>query len=195
MPADRRSVLKSILAILLSALAGFLWWQRQQHPSLRASNERNASACLKILAAAEVEFRTNDRDRNGIKDFWTGDVTGLFAHGALIDSHLAHMDSRPIMPPGSPPWGQWGYYLVAMDVDESQSPPEELRQETDKTSGKVHHLTKFALCAYPAEYGVSGRQTFIINEGATIYKCDTGGRPVLRWPGEKDLLAEWIPLD
>ncbi len=40
--------------------------------------ERNASACLKVLATAEIDFRANDRDGNRINDFWTYDVKGLY---------------------------------------------------------------------------------------------------------------------
>ena len=45
--------------------------------SRRASNERNASTSLKTLTSAEADFRANDRDWNGVNDFWTGDVKGL----------------------------------------------------------------------------------------------------------------------
>ena len=41
----------------------------------RASNERGASATLKTFAMAQADFRSNDRDGNGVNDFWTGDVS------------------------------------------------------------------------------------------------------------------------
>jgi len=40
--------------------------------------ERNASASLKTLATAEADFRANDRDGNGVNDYGTGDVYGLY---------------------------------------------------------------------------------------------------------------------
>jgi hypothetical protein len=43
----------------------------------------------------------------------------------------------------------------------------------------------FAFVAYPAEYGKTGKRTFIINESGTVYSKDTGSdanKIVLQWP-------------
>lgn len=62
----------AIIAIIAAiAIPGLL-------QSQRAANERNASASLKTLATAEIDFRSNDRDGNRINDFYTYDVAGLF---------------------------------------------------------------------------------------------------------------------
>src|SRR5436190_232031 len=45
-----------------------------------AANERSASSSLKTLATAEADFKANDRDGNGLKDFWVGDVSGLYRY-------------------------------------------------------------------------------------------------------------------
>jgi len=48
------------------------------------------------------------------------------------------------------------------------------------------------LCAVPAEWNVTGRNTYIINAAGTVHQKDTGGRPVTIWPDvEKD---DWIPM-
>jgi type II secretory pathway pseudopilin PulG len=64
-------IIAVILVILAIAVPGLL-------SSNRASNEREAVTALKTLAAAEADFRTNDRDKNRVNDFWTADVKGLF---------------------------------------------------------------------------------------------------------------------
>ncbi len=62
----------AIIAIIAAiAIPGLLAAQR-------ASNERNASASLRTITIAESDFRSNDRDNNGLRDFWTGDVFGLY---------------------------------------------------------------------------------------------------------------------
>lgn len=62
----------AIIAIIAAiAIPGLLQAQR-------AANERNASASLKTMATAEIDFRSNDRDGNRMNDFWTGNVSGLF---------------------------------------------------------------------------------------------------------------------
>jgi prepilin-type N-terminal cleavage/methylation domain-containing protein len=65
----------AIIAIIAAiAIPGLLSAQR-------SANERNASASLKTMATAEIDFRSNDRDTNRVNDFWTVNVCGL----ALIE--------------------------------------------------------------------------------------------------------------
>ena len=47
------------------------------------SIERNASATLKSFASAQADFRGNDRDVDGIQQFWRGDVAGLAPAGTF----------------------------------------------------------------------------------------------------------------
>ena len=54
-----------------------------------------------------------------------------------------------------------------------------------RTRSRPHD--RFGYCAYPAEYGVSGVRTFILNENNTIFWKDTQGEPVLEWPSDADL--------
>ena len=37
-----------------------------------------------------------------------------------------------------------------------------------------HMVAGFALVAYPAEYGVSGVMTFVVNQNGTVYEKDLG---------------------
>ena len=90
-----------------------------------------------------------------------------------------------------------GYYFRVMTHDNSngKSEPYATETSTDDKMGKVHNNSCFGVCAYPAEYGASGRRTFIINEGNTIFWKDTAGEPVLEWPSDDDLKAEWNKMD
>jgi hypothetical protein len=38
-------------------------------------------------------------------------------------------------------------------------------------------------------------RTFIVSENNTIFWKDTQGEPVLEWPSDEDLAAEWKKLD
>ena len=42
------------------------------------ANERNASASLKSTVTSEENFKSNDLDRNGVGDYWTGNLAGLY---------------------------------------------------------------------------------------------------------------------
>lgn len=175
------------IPIYLSVMEGIL-----------ASNERSASLSLKALSSAEADFRMNDRDYNKQNDFWTGDVAGLYTlkvdgeRIALIACSIAEADAHPLDPLVRNPVPKEGYYFVAMEFDNSDiSRPAEYRQDTDGTTRKVHNSSRFGICAYPAEYGNTGRVTFILNEAGTIWKNDNGGKPILRWPASSELKMIW----
>jgi hypothetical protein len=165
----------------------------------RAGGERNASSSLKTLCSAEADFRANDRDDNGINDFWVGDVSRLYYLEArkepikLIELSVANADGVPKEPLESL-HAKAGYLYAAMKTDEAGAP-------YDRGGGR--NPEKFAFCAYPERYKPRAwyRQnvdtatlTFIVNEANIIYRKDTGAAPVTRWP--KDPAAEgWIKLD
>jgi hypothetical protein len=156
--------------------------------SQRAANERGAASRLKSLTAAEADFRANDRDGNGIEDFWTGDVRSLSTMRVkgqqilLIEPGIAQADATP----GGPmtPFPKGGYLFMAIKFDESGKPYD---------LGKGRNPSRFGFCAYPANPS-SGRRTFIVNEENKIWAGVWGGGPVERWPSHP--AAEgWMGLD
>jgi len=179
------------------------------------ANERKASTSLQTLAAAEADFRSNDRDGNRVNDFWTGDVAGLYTLKdpdgnmiKLIELGVALADAAPLGAGAAQ--GRYvapstlgtlrpkaGYYFRAMthDTSSGKSEPYAISTGGEPDLGKVHHLSSFGFCAYPAEYGVSGTRTFIINEGNTIAWKDTMGEPVLEFPSDAELAAGWQKLN
>jgi hypothetical protein len=90
-----------------------------------------------------------------------------------------------------------GYYFRAMKRDESQNPPEPYSTDTGGKGGrgKVFNRSRFGFCAYPSQYGVTGRLTFIVNEGNSLWWADTGGQPALAWPSDADLKEHWARGD
>lgn len=185
----------------------------------RASNERNASASLKTLCTAQYDFRANDRDGNGVNDFWTGDVAGLYTMTSavtrgnkdgpikLIELSVALADAKPLergaggensdLSAYGERSSKAGYLFQAMKRDGSTTPPTEYGQNTGGAldQGEVHHASKFGFCAYPEEYGEGSMRTYIVNESNTLFWKDTDGEPVLEWPTDEELQAEWSKLD
>jgi hypothetical protein len=179
-----------IFALLLATLAG-LWISRKGSGSDEIdANEKAVREALLKLARIEGEFRAKDLDGNRVLDFWTGDVASLYALdvGAgplkLIEKELALADAAPLRPPAEKPAPYHGYYVIAVERDESDclGTSEDYKRATDGTMGKVHNTSRFAFCAYPASYGKSGRQTFVLTENSTTWKIDTAGKPMLRIP-------------
>ena len=168
-------------ALFLLPVGWFAWnnWRSQAI----ASNERNAAGMIKTLASAEADFRGNDRDGDGVQEFWTGDVASLYYQfGGLIERGMADADARALS--GRPPVAYQGYYFAVMEWHEGDEPRVHL-------TAKPRHPTRFAFCAYPVKYGVTGRNTFIINEGNTVFWSHTNGEPVDTWPTDQDRRTQW----
>ncbi|GEM_PF-1229793 len=192
--------------------------------SAGASAERNAMGTIKTLATAQADFRSNDRDCNRVQDFWTGDVAGLYcidntSTGAekpsmikLIELSVALADHAPIsgltiqgennysksvetLGKRAPKAGYW-YLAMKEDLQVTANGGDgTYRQNTGVAKEAVYNTSRFGFCAFPAEYGKSGKKTFIINEGNTLFWKDTGGKPVENWPTDAELAKDWKVAD
>jgi hypothetical protein len=189
-PKKWRTFSMLALALWLVAIVVFFFAVgiRGLRSSQRSSNERNASRCLRALVDAEAEFRSRDRDSNGVQDYWTGDVAGLrlLTVGgreiALIEADLARADARPLQAVPAPPVPYHGYLFVAMERDDpGPGESHDYRADTDASGRKVHHRTHFAFCAYPASPD-AGDYAFVANEGGTVFRLKAEGKPILVWP-------------
>jgi hypothetical protein len=207
----RRPGLSEIRAALLivAVLAGLILpftpigelWILPLFVSSRQPHERSSSASLKTLTVAQVDFRANDRDGNGVQDFWKGDVAGLYGICPpnttemikLLEISVAGADCAPLNPSASPPTpglmtgqayystrspkgGYW--YRALLHADEPKPDP-----------------NRFAFCSFPAQYGAASRWTFIVDEKNTIYRKDLGPRGALATYPLDPLGEGWIKID
>ena len=178
-----------LVAALVVAVAVPAWLRLR-----REGSEQNASAVLKMIAVAQGDFRSNDRDRNVVNDFWTGDVAGLYCIEPqvgdlaypepirLIDLSTAGADSDPLRAPGKPylrsisdftvPRQKAGYWYWALRHDRSVNPPEPYQTDTGGTpsAGKFTNARRFGVLGYPDVPGQSGDAVFIISEKHTVYR-------------------------
>ncbi len=148
----------------------------------------NGAVHLQTLVVAQVDFRSNDRDANGVPDFWRGDVAGLYGlrpKGGgemlhLIEISTAGADDRPVTDPTAytnraPKGGYW--FRAIRHADEREPSPD-----------------RYAFVAFPARYGYRLRWTYVVDERQAIY------RKKIRQPGlievmPADPVAEgWTPL-
>jgi hypothetical protein len=152
-------------------------------PMRISDNQRATISALKKILLAEAAFRLNDLDGNGVFDFWTGDLAGLYrvpdpkgSSLRLIDRAVAEADAFPLHPLAPRPVPYHGYYFVSLNIDENG---DFYKQDTDGKAGKVHNRSKFSYCAYPADVGRTGRMCYLINEANTVWTIDAGGKPIL----------------
>ena len=135
-------------------------------------NELNAMEVCRGFVEAQLEYASEDRDRNGVLEYaqrissTPGKRDGLYStdlQQSLVTKAFAAAAAA------SKPEPYHGYYFRVL---QSQGPA--------ANGGAVDYMVKgkmiggFALVAWPAEYGVSGVQTFIVNHQGIVYGKDLG---------------------
>jgi hypothetical protein len=176
-----------LIVTLIGAAVAARWIQRR-----RSETEQGGRTALRTLCTAEAEFRAKDRDGNGVRDFWTGDVAGLYKFG-LIPRELAEADSAPVLPLVSQPIPWKGYFFRALTADDSETPPAPYQEDTDGKSGKVHSLSRFGFVAYPAEGITAPKLMWVINENNTSFGHRAGIPPPQNWPPDS-ILKTWSKI-
>ncbi|MBI2901832.1 MAG: hypothetical protein HYY17_16730 [Planctomycetes bacterium] len=135
--------------------------------------ERRAAADLRAIAAAEQRFRSEDADGNGVRDFWTADVSGLhfFRAGGtpirLLDAGIAtaDLDPRESLSSSAPRVGNW-FRMLGRDA----------------TGNAFARDRAFGVSALP-EPGRRGQRVFLIGEENVLLSRSfdgdvlTAGRP------------------
>ena len=148
------------------------------------ANELDAIEICHGYVEAQVKYASEDRDKDGMLKYasrlmsTSGRKDGLYWEGA----------SEPLIPEGfaRAAWdgaqkGQakpyHGYYFRILDGQGSNAP-----------EGSHNYLVKgklvggFGLVAWPAEYGVTGIRTFMVNQDGVVYQKDvapvTGKAPL-----------------
>jgi len=148
--------------------------------SYLTSDDPNPSsyAFRALLGVAEAEriFRRTDLNRNGVKDYWTGNVRGLHALRqedgtaiALIPRAVARADYAADRGGRSDRRSFHGYYLAAF----RRTPTGDRYQRDPDGDGRAsEHRSKYAFMAFPAAYGEPGTKAFIVNQTGSIWRVD-----------------------
>jgi hypothetical protein len=140
-------------------------------------NELNAMEICRGYVEAQMEFAAQNRDGDGILKYAQkivsaqGKQDGLYSDGApqnLVTKEFAGATaaSSPVSAKAEP---YHGYYFRVL---KSQGP--------DAAGGAFSYVVKdkmiggFALVAWPADYGVSGIGTFIVNHQGIVHEKDLG---------------------
>jgi hypothetical protein len=143
-------------------------------------NELGAMAACVAYVAAQLEYASEDRADEGILQFAQKIRSSPGKHDGLFWSNDKGDEPSPLGPfaansaategaDGEQPAPFFGYYYRI------------LRAQGDNAVGGArdflidgHLLGGFALVAWPAEYGVTGVTTFIVNQRRQIYEKDLG---------------------
>jgi hypothetical protein len=157
------------------------------------SNELDAIEICAGYVGAQHAYATRVRDEHGLLEYAqqimssAGKQDGLYwtGSGALAPEAFAQAESRGA---AAKPKAYHGYYFRVL---KSQGP--------DAPGGAYNYVTKdsmiggFALVAWPAQYGVTGIHTFIVNQDGVVYERDNGAGapPLTQYNPDKS----WMPVE
>jgi hypothetical protein len=132
---------------------------------------------LKTLAAAQADFRENDRDVDGERNYWRADIRGLYALKVdgrfirLIEPSAAMADERGVTPlveyePAQPKSGFW-LRAIRLPGETSIDP------------------NRWAAACHPSTYGPGIRSTYVIREDGVVWRKDLGhGHGIDEYPAD-----------
>jgi hypothetical protein len=143
-------------------------------------NELTTIEICRGYVAAQTAYSRSDWDGNGVFEYAArivstdGKKDGLYWPGA--DSPVAEPFAKAAtqgysFANGEAPKPYHGYYFKVLNA-----------QGPDANGGVQEYVVKklmiggFSLVAWPAEYGVSGIMTFIVNQDGVVYEKDLGSR-------------------
>jgi hypothetical protein len=145
-------------------------------------NEITAIDVCRGYVEAQMEYAAADRESAGTLQYaqkiisTPGKKDGLYGGGGadnLVPKSFADA-SAAMLAEGKKPEPYHGYYFHILKA-----------QGPDAEGGALDYVVKgrmiggFAMVAFPAEYGVSGVKTFIVNHRGVVYEKDLGGGTVM----------------
>ena len=169
------------------------------------------------MGAMEVRARRVGGDELDAIEICAGYVEAQQAYAAQRRSGAATMEYAKVImsSPGQkdglyPELVPEGFAQAAMEAPGHKAKPYHgyyfriLKEQGTNAPGGPHKYVAgkymiggFALVAWPAQYGVSGVHTFIVNQDNTVYEKDLGAQTATAAPGlvRYDPDSSWTPVD
>ena len=150
---------------MLVPLGLWILWEIFIRVGMSGTRVRGVPDDLKTVASAQEDFRTNDRDGDGVKGYWRKDVAGLYAlkpKGGgdaikLIQVSLAGADAAAVedVATYAERAPKAGFWFRALRFAGEGDPPDPRR---------------FAVCAWPDSLGRSREMYLVTHEGVVYWK-------------------------
>ena len=159
----------------LAALSGA---QPGAAPARLAANEAAASVACKSYAEAQDLYRRTDWDADGVLEY----AQGLAGENSLFErkagaGDLALIDKAFATAEGNPGGkeNKAGYRFKVLKGQGESAPGGKKSYVVAGEGRSANSMTLgYAFVAYPDQYGVTGKQTFQINNTGTVYAKDLG---------------------
>ena len=143
------------------------------------ANELDAIEVCHGYVEAQLKYASEDRDNDGMLEYaphlmsTSGRHDGLYWEGAsepLVPEGFARAAWDGAQKAQAKPYH--GYYFRVLDGQGSNAP-----EGTHNYLVKGKLVGGFGLVAWPAEYGVTGIKTFIVNQDGVVYQKDIAPVP------------------
>ena len=122
---------------------------------------------------AQREYAQADRDKDGILEYAEFLMSSPGKHDGLYSEEAPRIPKQVAMAevkPGTKATPYRGYYFRILTA---QGATDRTHARSYVVNGK-HMMGGFALVAWPAQYGVTGVHTFIVNQDGVVYEKDLG---------------------
>jgi hypothetical protein len=142
------------------------------------ANELNAIDVCRGYVEAQMKYAERDSDGDGVLEYAqtifgkTGRHLGLYVDGAsdpLVPKSFADAAAVMLAAQGKKPQPYHGYFFHIL---KAQGPAAEGGAMDYVVKGEM--IGGFALVAWPAEYGVSGINTFTVSHRGVVFEKDLG---------------------
>ena len=144
--------------------------------SRMAANETSAIASCKSFCTAEDIYRRTDYNKDGVLEYAQNlsGTNSLFENSpgagdiAMIDRSFANAEGNPLV--ATPKAG----YVFLVLTSQGTAAPGGAHTFINGTTGATQMTLGYALSAVANQYDGTGRNSFIVNNAATIYQTDLG---------------------
>lgn len=161
------------LVLLLALGLAVFSWSKYQQQRMYEHEVAASTACKAYAESQEGYHRPNNHYANSLQELYRADLIDKpFANAELGREHVI----------------PWKGYVFKVLTRQGSNALGGARSYLDQNGELTHG---YALVAGPAEYNVSGRDTFITNHNGTIFQQDLG-------PNTKaivDAMTEFNPLE
>ncbi|HSB06165.1 MAG TPA: DUF2950 domain-containing protein [Thermodesulfobacteriota bacterium] len=153
-------------------------------------NELNAIQVCSAYVEAQREYASTDRERDGIIQYAQKVLSDPYRRNGLYWEAGEGEAPSPLGPlaaeaaaegyrrTGDKPKPYHGYYYKILKGQGPNAPGGAYNYVING-----HMVAGYALVAWPAEYGVSGVMTFVVNQNGTVYEKDLGPKTEERVKG------------
>ena len=144
-------------------------------------NELNAIQVCQAYVEAQREYASTDREQDGVIQYAQKVMSDPYRRNGLywevgegeipspLGPFIAQAAQRGYTKKGDKPIPYRGYYYKILKGQGTNAPGGAYQYVING-----HMVAGFALVAWPAEYGVSGVMTFVVNQNGMVYEKDLG---------------------